>query len=384
MARRRPGRQRPAAGRPARHRKGLGGRAAGPGRLEPPRAGVSGRGDRHERPSGTRKDAAPGACAAGGGAGRGLLAAVTLAGYAARAAPGASVGARTDANSREVAAEASEIRGNDVSVAAQLSLAAYRISPTVPALSSLLEVIGRAGGRAAARFGRHRPGRRAEPRPPGPRGRRRRWNAAPVGRGTARAAIPFRPAHRTAAERALRRRVRAGRTAARRRGRGRQDPAVEHRRPAQAAAGWAAAGRAGTVYSLAFSPDGRVLAAGSADDTRAVMGHWPSLVAREPLATLTGPAAFGGIGRVQPGRRDTRRGERRRQRPAVAPGRIGNGAPGSQPGPAGPAAHRGRARRGHDHVQPGRPYPGRRRPGRRRMAVERRRSGAAGAVRAHR
>ena len=73
--------------------------------------------------------------------GAAVLAAVTLAAYAAEQHQEVSV-AQARANSRKVAAEAMQVRGDDVSVAAQLSLAAYRISPTTQALSSLLEASG--------------------------------------------------------------------------------------------------------------------------------------------------------------------------------------------------------------------------------------------------
>src|SRR6266851_4958425 len=70
-----------------------------------------------------------------------VLATVALAGYAFQQREVATT-ARNDAQSREVAIEASQIRDQSVSLAGQLSLAAYRIAPTAQARAALLEASG--------------------------------------------------------------------------------------------------------------------------------------------------------------------------------------------------------------------------------------------------
>ena len=67
-----------------------------------------------------------------------VLATVGLAGYAFAQRQAANT-ARDDADSRELAVEAAQLHGQDVSVAAQLSLAAYQTAATPAALASVLE-----------------------------------------------------------------------------------------------------------------------------------------------------------------------------------------------------------------------------------------------------
>ena len=67
-----------------------------------------------------------------------MLATVGLAGYAFAQRQAANT-ARDDADSRELAVEAAQLHGQDVSVAAQLSLAAYQTAATPAALASVLE-----------------------------------------------------------------------------------------------------------------------------------------------------------------------------------------------------------------------------------------------------
>jgi WD40 repeat protein/transcriptional regulator with XRE-family HTH domain len=72
----------------------------------------------------------------------GLTAYSLLQRMAADAARVSATAARDEAESREVAVEASQIRGQNVTLAAQLGLAAYRIADTAEARSSLLESSG--------------------------------------------------------------------------------------------------------------------------------------------------------------------------------------------------------------------------------------------------
>ena len=73
---------------------------------------------------------------------------VALAGYAfqqrqaATSARNTATAAKNTAQSREVAIEADQVRGQSAGLAAQLSLAAYRIAPTADARASLLESSG--------------------------------------------------------------------------------------------------------------------------------------------------------------------------------------------------------------------------------------------------
>ncbi len=199
--------------------------------------------------------------------GAAVLATVALAGYAFERREAAR-SALDKAYSREAAAEASEVRGDDVSVAAQLSLAAYRLSPTAPALSSLLES---SGAPQAARLLDSAGAVQAVALSPdrtvlavgADDGSLRLWDVArpglpsPFGPPVARLpaaiyAAVFGPGGRLLAAAGADDRIRLWDTA---------DP----RRPRQD--GPPLTGPANAVYSLAFSRDGRVLAAGSADGT---------------------------------------------------------------------------------------------------------------------
>ena len=77
-----------------------------------------------------------------------VVAVGTLAGFAFRQRQEAST-ARDDANSREIAVEAGQVRGQDAPLAAQLSVAAYDTAGTPQAAASLLES---SGSPAAARL----------------------------------------------------------------------------------------------------------------------------------------------------------------------------------------------------------------------------------------
>ena len=70
-----------------------------------------------------------------------LVAVCGLAGYAFQQRQVAGT-ARDDANSREIAVEAGQVRGLDAPVAAQLSVAAYRTAQTPQAIASLIESTG--------------------------------------------------------------------------------------------------------------------------------------------------------------------------------------------------------------------------------------------------
>ncbi len=92
------------------------------------------------------------------------------------------------------------------------------------------------------------------------------------------------------------------------------DPA----RPVQL--GGALTGPTNTAYSVAFSPDGTILAVGSADrDVRLWNVSDPARPYRVG-PVLTGPAGLRVLGRVQPRREHSGRGEHRRQRVAVERG----------------------------------------------------------------
>ena len=70
-----------------------------------------------------------------------VVAVFGLAGYSYQQRMTAAT-ARNDADSREVAVEAGQLRGQDTPLAAQLSLAAYGIARTPEALASVLESSG--------------------------------------------------------------------------------------------------------------------------------------------------------------------------------------------------------------------------------------------------
>jgi WD40 repeat protein len=196
------------------------------------------------------------------------LALMGTAAYAFRQQHDAVV-ARVQADSRAVAAEADQIRREDPSLAAQLSIAAYRLYPTQEARASLLES---AAYPAATRFRDSAGPVQAVALAPGHRvlavtakdGTVRLWSLTrpghpvPLGQQLTRPgdspvyAAAFNPAGHLLATAGAAGTISLWQVA---------DPrhAVPIGRPLT--------GSASTVYSVAFSPGGRLLAAGSADGT---------------------------------------------------------------------------------------------------------------------
>jgi WD40 repeat protein/transcriptional regulator with XRE-family HTH domain len=204
---------------------------------------------------------------------------------------------RNMAISRQVAIDADQLRSTDISLATQLSLAAYQISPTVQARSSLLEaystpavtrVLGDPGavmqalafspdGSVLAAGGQNSPvrlwslARRGRPVPLG----------RPLGSGAGTVfAVAFSQDGRILASAGSGRVIQLWSIA---------DP----RHPA--ALRVPLTGPANTVYSLAFSPAGSVLAAASADGT---VRLWDVADPRHPLR-LGAPLTWPGSGYIQ-------------------------------------------------------------------------------------
>jgi WD40 repeat protein len=212
---------------------------------------------------------------------------------AANSARDRAAAARDDAESREVAIEADQIRGQNVSLAAQLSLASYRIAPTSEARSSLLESSGTAA--AAGLTDSPGPVQSISLSPD------HRWLAVTAADGTLRLWDVTRPGHPVpvgvplvqasdmplysaafSPNGQILAAAGAGKTVSL------WDVGEPHH-PIQI--GTPLTGPTGTVYSVAFSPNGRILAAGSADHTVRI---WDVSVPRKPvpLATLTGSAGY--------------------------------------------------------------------------------------------
>ncbi|MGH3069412.1 MAG: AAA family ATPase, partial [Streptosporangiaceae bacterium] len=226
---------------------------------------------------------------------------VGLAGYAFRQRQAATsardnaTAARNTAQSREVAIEADQARGQNAGLAAQLSLAAYRIAPTAEARASLLESSGSpAEARlldsadvveavslspdhhvlaVAAADGTLRLWDVARPGHPVPLGA----TLQPRNRNDPLYAVAFSPAGSLLAAAGAGREVLLWNV---------RNPAHPIRLPVTLT------GPASTVYSLAFSPRRPLLAAGSADDT---VRLWNVADPARPVALgqpLTGPAGY--------------------------------------------------------------------------------------------
>jgi WD40 repeat protein/transcriptional regulator with XRE-family HTH domain len=221
-----------------------------------------------------------------------VLATVTLAGYAFQQRE-AATSARDNADSREVAIEASQVRGQSVSLAAQLSLAAYRIAPTAQARAALLES---SGSPAAARLIDSTGVVQAVSLSPDHRvlavaaadGTLRLWDVAqpghPVGLGRPLVGADRSPLYTTAFSPDGRLLAAAGAAKA-----VQLWDVSNPARPVRLKV--VMTGAASTVYSVAFNPGGTVLAGGSADDTVRLWNVADPARGR-PMATLTGAAGY--------------------------------------------------------------------------------------------
>ena len=276
-----------------------------------------------------------------------VVAVCLLAGYAfkqrqqATAARDVAITAQQDANSREVANEAAQLRALDPPLAAQLSVAAYRIARTQQATVALLESTDAA---AAARIADSSGIVQAVAVSPD-----RRLLAAAGADGTLRLWNVTDPGHAT--------------------------PVGQPLQPANSDL---------PLYTVAFSPDGKVLAAAGAGRE---VKLWNVSNPAQPGAARRAadrPAKHDLLGRVQPGRAHPRRRQRRRHGAAVERDR---------PGPrsaARPAAHRADRVRRDRRVLRRRRAPGRGQrelrgggPRRHRLGVERRRPGSPAAAARH-
>jgi len=226
-----------------------------------------------------------------------VVAVFGLAGYSYQQRMQAAT-ARNDAESREVAVEAGQVRGQDTPLAAQLSLAAYGIARTPEALASVLES---SGTPLAARLAdspdvvesvslNPRHGLLAVAAEDGTL---RLWNVARPGHplplggpllGGVPGALGSSPLYTTA--------ISPSGTVLAAAGAGRQISLWSVADPARPVPmGKPLSGPAGTVYSVAFSPSGHLLAAGSADNT-VRLWNVANPLAPVPLATLRGPAGY--------------------------------------------------------------------------------------------
>ena len=183
-----------------------------------------------------------------------VIVTVALAGYAfqqreaATSAQDGATAARDTAQSREVAIEADQVRGQSAGLAAQLSMAAYRIAPTADARASLLESTGTP---AAARI----------------------IDSAGVVQ-----AVSLSPDHRVLAVAAADGTLRLWDVA-------------RPGHPVPMGAPLLPANRLEPVYAVAFSPDGSLLAAAGATGTVTL---WEMRTAGRPArlgSPLTGPAS---------------------------------------------------------------------------------------------
>jgi WD40 repeat protein len=230
-----------------------------------------------------------------------VVAVCLLAGYAfkqrqqATAARDVAIAAQQDANSREVANEAAQLRALDPPLAAQLSVAAYGIARTQQATAALL---GSTDAAAAARIADSSgivqavavsPDRRLLAAV-GADGTLRLWNvtdpghATPVGRPLQPAngdlplyTVAFSPDGKVLAAA----------------GAGREIKLWDVSNPARPVPlGAPLTGPTNTIYSVVFSPDGQTLAAASADDTVRLWNVTDPARAQPLGRPLTGPTGY--------------------------------------------------------------------------------------------
>ena len=220
-----------------------------------------------------------------------LVAAGTLAGFAFQQRHAATA-ATKDADSREIAVEAGQVRGQDAPLAAQLSVAAYDTAATPQATASLLESTGSA---SASRLLDAAGVVQSVGLSPDHRllavaaadGTLRLWDVASPGH-PALASAPLDPAsanplYSTAFSPNGKILAAAGAS--------RTIQLWNVSQPAHPVRLAVLTGPANTVYSVAFSPDGSTLAAGSADD-KVRLWDVADPVHSAPIATLSGATGY--------------------------------------------------------------------------------------------